>query len=110
MTERIFSFVIAAAPAREALPPTHRAQSGALRARRRWLGLDLVAKLRKRQFVPHSLTKLHNMKTYRDMTGATTAVEIGFYKGVTTKRMSQLFEKVISVEIDEALIGNHGAE
>ncbi|MER8830450.1 hypothetical protein NKH73_25305 [Mesorhizobium sp. M0938] len=65
--------------------------------------LDLVAKLRNRQFVPHSLTKLHNMKTCRDMTGATTAVEIGSYKGVTTKRMSHLFEKVISVEIDEAL-------
>ncbi|MER8595875.1 class I SAM-dependent methyltransferase [Mesorhizobium sp. M1182] len=65
--------------------------------------LDVVAKLRNRQFVPHSLTKLHNMKTCRDMTGATTAVEIGSYKGVTTKRMSYLFEKVISVEIDEAL-------
>ncbi|RWL22678.1 MAG: class I SAM-dependent methyltransferase [Mesorhizobium sp.] len=65
--------------------------------------LDLIAKLRNRQFVPHSLTKLHNMKTCRDMTGATTAVEIGSYKGVTTKRMSHLFEKVISVEIDEAL-------
>ncbi|MER9228543.1 hypothetical protein NKI39_23470 [Mesorhizobium sp. M0664] len=65
--------------------------------------LDVVAKLRNRQFVPHSLTKLHNMKTCRDMTGATTAVEIGSYKGVTTKRMSYLFEKVISVEIDEEL-------
>ncbi|MGX9117698.1 rRNA adenine N-6-methyltransferase family protein [Mesorhizobium sp. BHbsci] len=65
--------------------------------------LDLIAKLRNRQFVPHSLTKLHNMKTCRDMTGATTAVEIGSYKGVTTKRMSHLFERVISVEIDEAL-------
>ncbi|MER9926260.1 hypothetical protein NKJ84_25790 [Mesorhizobium sp. M0048] len=65
--------------------------------------LDFLAKLRNRQFVPHSLTKLHNMKTCRDMTGATTAVEIGSYKGVTTKRISYLFEKVISVEIDEAL-------
>ncbi|MER9661610.1 hypothetical protein [Mesorhizobium sp. M0159] len=65
--------------------------------------LDLIAKLRNRPFVPHSLTKLHNMKTCRDMTGAMTAVEIGSYKGVTTKRMSHLFEKVISVEIDEAL-------
>ncbi|CAH2396601.1 class I SAM-dependent methyltransferase [Mesorhizobium ventifaucium] len=65
--------------------------------------LDLIAKVRNRQFVPHSLTKLHNMKTCRDMTGATTAVEIGSYKGVTTKRISHLFEKVISVEIDEAL-------
>ncbi|RUV70439.1 MAG: class I SAM-dependent methyltransferase [Mesorhizobium sp.] len=64
---------------------------------------DLVAKLRNRQFVPHSLTKLHNLKTCRDMTGATTAVEIGSYKGVTTKRLSYLFEKVVSVEIDEAL-------
>ncbi|TIL32574.1 rRNA adenine N-6-methyltransferase family protein [Mesorhizobium sp.] len=65
--------------------------------------LDLIAKLRNRQFVPHSLTKLHNLKTCRDITSASTAVEIGSYKGVTTKRMSHLFEKVISVEIDEAL-------
>ncbi|MER8530080.1 hypothetical protein [Mesorhizobium sp. M0598] len=65
--------------------------------------LDLIAKLRNRPFVPHSLTKLHNMKTCRDMTGALTAVEIGSYKGVTTKRMSLLFRNVISVEIDEAL-------
>ncbi|MER9419187.1 hypothetical protein NKI95_25040 [Mesorhizobium sp. M0306] len=65
--------------------------------------LDLIAKLGNRPFVPHSLTKLHNMKTCRDMTGAMTAVEIGSYKGVTTKRMSHLFDKVISVEIDEAL-------
>jgi hypothetical protein len=65
--------------------------------------LDLIAKLRNRQFVPHSLTKLHNLKTCRDITGALTAVEIGSYKGVTTKRLSHLFEKVISVEIDEAL-------
>ncbi|MER9681907.1 hypothetical protein NKJ23_21740 [Mesorhizobium sp. M0184] len=65
--------------------------------------LDLIAKLRNRPFVPHSLTKLHNMKTCRDMTGAMTAVEIGSYKGVTTKRMSLLFRNVISVEIDEAL-------
>lgn len=65
--------------------------------------LDLVSKLRNRQFVPHSLTKLHNMKMCRDMTGATTAVEIGSYKGVTTKRLSYLFEKVVTVEIDEPL-------
>lgn len=65
--------------------------------------VDVVAKLRNRQFVPHSLTKLHNMKTCRDMSGATTAVEIGSYKGVMTKRLSYLFENVVSVEIDEAL-------
>ncbi|RWO01693.1 rRNA adenine N-6-methyltransferase family protein [Mesorhizobium sp.] len=65
--------------------------------------LDVVAKLRNRPFVPHSLMKLHNITTCRNMTGATTVVEIGSYKGVTTKRLSYLFEKVISVEIDEAL-------
>ncbi|MER9558733.1 rRNA adenine N-6-methyltransferase family protein [Mesorhizobium sp. M0323] len=65
--------------------------------------LDVVAKLRNRPFVPHSLTKLHNIKTCRDLTGATTAIEIGSYKGVTAKRISYLFEKVVSVEIDEAL-------
>jgi hypothetical protein len=65
--------------------------------------LDLVAKLRNRIFVPHSLMKLHNLKLCRDLTGATTVVEIGTYKGVTAKRLSRLFNTVVTVEIDSAL-------
>ncbi len=65
--------------------------------------LDVVAKLRNRPFVPHSLTKLHNFKTCRDLTGAHTAIEIGSYKGVTARRLSRLFKSVVTVEIDPAL-------
>lgn len=61
--------------------------------------LDVLAKLRNRPFVPHSLTKLHNLRYCRDAAGATTAVEIGSFKGITTRRLSRLFEKVVSVEI-----------
>ena len=61
--------------------------------------LDLLAKVRNRPFVPHSLTKLHNLKLCRDMTGATTVIEIGSFKGVTASRLSRLFENVITVEI-----------
>lgn len=67
-----------------------------------WI-LDSFAKLRNRPFVPHSLTKLHNLKLCRDLSGARTAVEIGSFKGVTTRRLSYLFDKVISVEIDDKL-------
>lgn len=65
--------------------------------------LDEVAKLRNLPFVPHSLTKLRNLKTCRKLTGAACVVEIGTYKGVTTRRLSRIFDEVISVEIDAAL-------
>jgi len=65
--------------------------------------LDSIAKLRNQLFVPHSLTKLHNIQTCKKLSGATTAIEIGSYKGVTTKRLSYIFDKVISVEIDKKL-------
>lgn len=65
--------------------------------------VDSFAKLRNKPFVPHSLTKLHNLKLCRDLTGARTAVEIGSYKGVTARRLSYLFDMVISVEIDAKL-------
>jgi predicted O-methyltransferase YrrM len=65
--------------------------------------LDILAKLRNRPFTPHSYTKLHNLRTARDLSGATTAIEIGTYKGVTTKRLSRLFDKVVTVEIDAEL-------
>ena len=61
--------------------------------------LDVLAKLRNRPFIPHSLTKLHNLRYCRDAARATTAVEIGSFKGITTRRLSRLFEKVVSVEI-----------
>lgn len=65
--------------------------------------LDVIAKLRNRPFVPHSLTKLHNIKLCRDLTGATTAVEVGSYRGVTARRLSYLFPRVVTIEIDPAL-------
>jgi len=65
--------------------------------------VDGFAKLRNRPFVPHSLTKLQNIIACRDLSGARTAVEIGSFKGVMTKRLSYFFDKVISVEIDESL-------
>ena len=65
--------------------------------------VDIVSKLRNRPFVPHSLMKLHNLKLCRDMTGAKTAVEIGSYKGITARRLSRIFDKVVTVEIDPAL-------
>lgn len=61
--------------------------------------LDVLAKIRNRPFIPHSLMKLHNLKYCRDATGATTAVEIGTYKGVTAKRLSRIFDRVVTVEI-----------
>lgn len=67
------------------------------------LMLDEIAKIRNLPFVPHSLTKLRNLQTCRKLTGAKTVVEIGTFKGVTTKRLSRIFENVLSVEIDEAL-------
>lgn len=65
--------------------------------------LDSLAKLRQVPFVPHSYTKLQNINYARKASGAKTVIEIGSYKGVTTKRFSRLFESVISVEIDEDL-------
>jgi hypothetical protein len=67
------------------------------------LVLDEIAKFRNLPFVPHSLTKLRNLETCRKLTGATSVVEIGTYKGVTTRRLSRIFDQVVSVEIDGAL-------
>jgi Ribosomal RNA adenine dimethylase len=65
--------------------------------------LDLSARLRNRPFTPHSLTKLHNMKTAKKLSGSSTILEVGTYKGVTARRLSYLFDRVITIEIDEAL-------
>jgi len=65
--------------------------------------VDLAYKIFNKPFIPHSLTKLHNLKLCRDITGASTVIEIGSFYGVTSKRLSYLFNKVITVEIDDAL-------
>ena len=49
--------------------------------------VDLIYKIINKPFIPHSLTKLHNLKLCRDITGATTVVEIGTFWGVTAKRL-----------------------
>jgi len=65
--------------------------------------LDVLNKLRNRPFVPHSLMKLHNLKFCKQITNSTTVIEIGTYKGVTAKRLSRIFDSVISVEISPEL-------
>lgn len=65
--------------------------------------LDEMSKLRNSPFVPHSLTKLRNILTLRKLTGAKEVIEIGTYKGVTTRRLARIFDKVVSVEIDKDL-------
>lgn len=65
--------------------------------------LDSVAKLRGDVFVPHSLTKLQTLARLRKDTGATTVIEVGSFKGVTTRRLSRFYEQVLSIEIDPAL-------
>lgn len=66
--------------------------------------LDLGAKLRNDIFVPHSLTKLHSIARIKSRTGATTVIEVGSYRGVTTRRLSYIFSVVHSIEIDGKLI------
>jgi hypothetical protein len=65
--------------------------------------LDAVAKMRGRPFTPHSLTKLQNIKVCRDLSRAKTIVEVGSFKGVTTRRLSYVFDTVVSIEIVPSL-------
>jgi hypothetical protein len=65
--------------------------------------LDLRAKLRNDIFVPHSLTKLQNIARLKSRTNATTVIEVGSFKGVTTRRLSYIFSTVHSIEIDQKL-------
>lgn len=63
----------------------------------------LYHKLRDRIFAHHSLMKLHNHYLCKTMTDATVSIGIDSFKAVTTKRQSYLFDKIVSVEIDEVL-------
>jgi Ribosomal RNA adenine dimethylase len=65
--------------------------------------MDLWWRFRNRPFTPHSLTKLHNIRTAQVLSGAKTAIEIGTYKGVTAKRLARIFDRVVTVEIDPVL-------
>lgn len=65
--------------------------------------LDVIMKIRNRPFVPHSLTKLHNLRVLRDLTGSKTVIEVGSFKGVTARCLSYIFERVITIEIDKNL-------
>ena len=65
--------------------------------------LDVAAKLRNDVFVPHSLTKLHNIAKARKRTNAHSVIEVGSFKGVTTRRLARLFDVVHSIEIDPGL-------
>ena len=65
--------------------------------------LDSWARVTQRPFVPHSLTKLRNLAVAQRLSGATTVIEVGSFKGVTTKRLARYFGQVISIEIDPAL-------
>lgn len=65
--------------------------------------LDSIAKLRGDVFVPHSLTKLQTLVRLRKVTGATTVIEVGSFKGVTTRRLSRFYDHVLSIELDPGL-------
>ncbi len=65
--------------------------------------LDILAKLRGDFFNPHSLTKLHNLLRAKAYSGATSIIEVGSFKGVTTRRLARFFDEVHAIEIDPAL-------
>lgn len=65
---------------------------------------DTWRKLRGEPFVPHSLTKLQNILIAKHLSGSREAIEVGTYKGITTRRLSRYFDKVVSIEISESLI------
>ena len=65
--------------------------------------LDISAKLRGDFFNPHSLTKLQNLLRAKAYTGATSIIEVGSFRGVTTRRLARFFQHVHSIEIEPAL-------
>ncbi|MEA5466509.1 rRNA adenine N-6-methyltransferase family protein [Leptothoe sp. PORK10 BA2] len=52
---------------------------------------------------PHSYTKFRAIKNLQKQTQSKTLIETGTYLGVTTNRCASVFEKVYTVELDEAL-------
>jgi Ribosomal RNA adenine dimethylase len=52
---------------------------------------------------PHSYTKFRAIKNIQKRTNSKTLIETGTYLGVTTKRCASVFEKVYTIELDEAL-------
>ena len=52
---------------------------------------------------PHSLTKVRQIKSVGRMTGARCMIESGTYLGNTARRCAGAFDKVITIEIDQAL-------
>jgi hypothetical protein len=53
--------------------------------------------------VPHSVSKLRNINALRKKTGARVMIETGTYLGVTAMRCSRFFERVYTIELDQAL-------
>ena len=52
---------------------------------------------------PHGYTKFLLLKKIARKTGAKDFIETGTYKGITARRASRIFDKVITVELDEDL-------
>ena len=65
--------------------------------------LDVLSKLRGDFFNPHSLTKLHNLLKAKTYSGATSIIEVGSFRGVTTRRLARIFDQVHSIEIEPNL-------
>lgn len=52
---------------------------------------------------PHSYTKYRHILAVAGRTNATTLIETGTYKGVTTRRCISKFKRIITVELDPTL-------
>ncbi len=52
---------------------------------------------------PHSYTKYRLIKSIKNMSNAENLIEVGTYKGITTKRCSKIFKKVYTIELDHEL-------
>lgn len=52
---------------------------------------------------PRSLTKFRQIKSVARSSGAQCLIESGTYRGHTTKRCAPVFEKVVTIEIDDNL-------